>query len=211
MPFALFVAAVIAALMLASYFASASRAPSESQLVAAARRARARAQALADALGAALERDPDVPSTWLVRLSTDRGDATLRMGTAALWGTLLRARFLDWMNLRAAGDPALAEGVVVRPPIYTVDDWRDGAPGEAVTHTTPSGVLLVIERPEGVEFDASGVLAWVEGFPTGVRLVRLDRERVELRAEGPFVADPVRAANALVALVRFEASRARGR
>jgi hypothetical protein len=126
------------------------------------------------------------------------------MGTAALWGSLFHPRSLDWMVLRAPGDTALAAGVVVRPPVLSVYEWRDGSPGERATHTTRSGVSLVIERPDGVEFDARAVLAWVEALPSEVRLLRLDRDRVELRAEGGLVVDPLSATNTLIALACFD-------
>lgn len=83
-------------------------------------------------------------------------------------------------------------------------DWRDGNPGERATHTTPSGVSLVIERADGVELDTNALLAWVETLPSGVTLTRLDRERAELRAQGALVQDAVSAAQTLVALVQFD-------
>lgn len=204
MSLALLFGALIALALWIAAALGAPRPPNVSQLAAAAARSESRAATVAQSFGGERERAPDVPSTWTVRIQNERGTLQFLMGTAALWGTLFHPRSLDWMVLRAPGNPALAAGVVVRPPFLSVHDWRDGSPGERATHTTRSGVSLVIERPDGVELDDRAVLAWVEALPSGVTLVRLDRERVELRAQGALVVDPLSAARTLIALLCFD-------
>jgi hypothetical protein len=172
--------------------------PTKRQERHAEHRSAARAAEAAAALDLVAERDPEIPTTYHLR-SPD--GATLSMGSPAMRRGLFRVEYVDWMRLRAKGDPSLPEGARIRPPIRTVWDWRDGLPGEAPMLSTPRGAPLVVESEDS--FDLKRFVAWIDSFPGGVRLCTLSRDEVELRADGPATRDAAGGARRLFELVRF--------
>jgi hypothetical protein len=166
----------------------------------AEQRSAERAAEVAAALDLIADQDPEIPTTHHLRSRDGADDLVLSMGSPALVRGL-RLEHVDWMTLRAAGDPRLPDGTRLRPPMRTVFDWRDGAPGEAPTLVTPGGIPLVVEGHVHDE-DIAALVTWVDALPEGVLLVERSREKIELRAGGAAVEDAHEAAQRLLALVR---------
>jgi hypothetical protein len=168
----------------------------------APRRSRARAAEVAQATGALAEQDGEIPTTWRIRVADGSLDATLWMGSPAVFDTPVDD-VVDWMKVSAAGPRSFPVGARVRPPTRTHSQWRDGDPGEAPSLVTPRGVRLVVEPGEdGAQVDIAALTAWVDAFDAGIWLVTLSRETIELRADAPATRDPVRCARRLFELVR---------
>lgn len=160
-----------------------------------------RARTVATALGATIERDRSIDTTWRIEVPSARGQLLLQMSTVLLDGGLRMAQAYHWLSLRASVPVALPEGVSVRPPRRTVFDWRDGTPGESPTHTTPSARVLFVEGLERGAIDERALFAWVDSLPAGVTLVLLDASTVELRAAGVIASDPLVAARSMLRAV----------
>lgn len=177
--------------------------PSPRQERDAQRRSAARAAEVASALGLVADRDPEVPTTYHLRPTGDAPTMQLSMGSPAFPRGPFGTEYVDWMMIRAKGDPLLPEGARIRPLRRTVSDWREGAPGEAPTHITPRGTELVIEHGKDERVDVARALAWIDALPEGMWLVDLSREEVELRAQGAVVTSALEGARNLFDLVRF--------
>lgn len=192
----------IAVLLAAGLMATFIRVADAAKKRQALRRSAARAAEVAEALGVIAEQDGEIPTTWTLRVGEGSFEATLVMGSPAIFSNPLD-EVVDWMKLSTSGPVGFSEGARVRTPSRTYTQWRDGEPGEAPSLVTPRGVRLVVEPgKDGAPVDTAALAAWVDAFPAGIWLVTLSREACELRANTPATGDPVRCARELLELIR---------